>query len=143
MVVNGMQQRWWLDVAMLQSTCWEPGFSGCVQAAGYLQAGEGLAWAPAESTWRGWLGILGWEYLPSLLLFFNPARVLTLTSALTPLHRPQPQGNFPSSLQSPLLLGPGTPLPKNVPRERHLGWEQGALGCRQRHPKPCLCPSPK
>ena len=117
-----------VDVAMLQSTCWEPGFSGCVQAAGYLQAGEGLAWAPAESTWRGWLGILGWEYLPSLLLFFNPARVLTLTSALTPLHRPQPQGNFPSSLQSPLLLGPGTPPPQKRSKREALRMGARSIG---------------
>ena len=60
-----------LDVTVLQNTCWEPGFFGCVQAAGYLQA-EGLAQAPAEGTWKGWLGILVREYL-SLLLFFDPA----------------------------------------------------------------------
>lgn len=63
-----------LDVTMLQSTCWEPGFFGCVQAAGYLQEGEGLAQAPAEGTWKGWLGILGREYLSLPLLFFDPAR---------------------------------------------------------------------
>ena len=60
MVLNGAAAELvGLDMTVLQSTCWEPGFSGCVQTDGHLQAGEWLG----SGSGRGHTEGLGGEHL--------------------------------------------------------------------------------